>query len=100
MIETIRILISSIGHKDKYIIDCKKLELNYNESIKKIKEEDIFQILNFIYNWEDEYKSNFIIDGEEFFIEVISKEGIKKYHGKGDYPENYYLLKEFLEELV
>jgi len=49
--------------------------------------------------WKEEYGSDNKIDTEEFKITITSKDSIDSFHGKGNYPNNYSLLKDLLDEI-
>ncbi len=99
MITKIRVLIIDNAYQKEYIIDPKGNTLTKNDVIKQINPETINDIIKMISAWKQEYKSDKIIDGEEFYIEVITDRNTTTLHGKGSYPNNYADFKSLLGEL-
>ncbi len=99
MITKIRILITDNAYQKKYIIDLKKNTFTKNDVTKQIVPDKISDIIKMINTWNQEYKSNNVIDGEEFYIEVITDKNTTTLHGKGSYPSNYADFKTLLDEL-
>ncbi len=97
MITKINILIMNTATQ-KYIIDTINNTITKNGTTKKILPEIINDIIRMISVWDREYYSNKVIDGEEFYIEIVSDK-ITTIHGKGSYPSNYADFKTLLGAL-
>lgn len=99
MIEVIKINIVNDFICNDYLINVKDLCCIYNNNkIKYITLEKINELLSIIKLWDNEYLGN-IIDGEEFLIEVVNHHEKTIFHGKGKYPVNYDLFKEWIRSL-
>ncbi len=99
MITKIKILVIDNAYQKEYIIDPKENTFSKNGIIKKITREKIGNIIKMISTWNQEYKSDRIIDGEEFYIEVTTDKDTTTLHGKGSYPSNYANFKTLIGEL-
>ena len=98
MLDKILIKINNIGNTFNMIILPEYNKCFVNNIEKEIKEDKIKELLNIIINWENNYGLNGI-DMEEFNIEIVTSEGTDKYYGKGVYPNNYHVFKEWVSEL-
>lgn len=78
------------------IIIPKRQIIYINDQKYKIPQSFIDELKKTFYLWDENYGYDNKIDTEEFKIIVKSDDGIKKYQGKGHYPNNYGLLKEML----
>jgi len=100
MIKTIEILITS-GPSELYnvlILPSKNI-MYLNNKKYDTTEDFINKLIRIIYLWKEEYGSDNKIDTEEFKITITSKDSIDSFHGKGNYPNNYSLLKDLLDEI-
>ena len=98
MIDKILIKINNIGNTFNMIILPEYNKCFVNNVEKRINEDKINELLNIIINWKNNYGLKGI-DMEEFNIEIISNDGTNKYSGKGIYPNNYHIFKEWVSEL-
>ena len=96
MVDKIEILINNgvIFEKNIQIIPNKNICYINNEEYN-IEKDDIAQILSILSTWKYEY-GNIGIDRDEFKVIVYSNKSETTYHGKGNYPSNYF---EFLDIL-
>jgi len=88
----INIIIKNMNKLDEYIVKDNCAFINGKK--KNITKEKIDLLLRIIRTWKPNYTGN-NIDAEEFTI-TINQDVIK---GKGDYPDNYYMLKDWLGDL-
>ena len=93
MIDEIQIKITKNGEETIYLIDYKEQTCNCNNSTRRISEEDLNEIMNYMVLLNKEYGTDGSIDREEFTI-TVNKEIIT--HGKGIYPEEYLNIKNIL----
>ena len=96
MIDEIEIIIFKNLNEHNYVINYKDKLCTYNDTTRRISEEDIDEIMNHMVLLNKEYGSDNSIDGEEFTIRV-NKEVIS--HGKGIYPEEYLTIKYILNNV-
>lgn len=96
MVNTIKIVISSLGRENIYLIDFNDLTISKNGIYKKISKGTCFKVLEFFTSWDREYLSNNILDGEEFLVNVYTDTKTDTFHGKGSYPKNYDSFKNFI----
>jgi len=99
MITKIRVLIIDNTYQKEYIIDPQNNTISTKDIIKQIDPETINNIIRMISTWKEEYKSDSIIDGEEFYIEIITDIDTTTLHGKGSYPSNYANFKTLIGAL-
>ena len=100
MVDSIEISIKSgINTKYSSLFDFKNNLCIIND--KKIMINDITEsrLLRIIRTWKNNYGNSNNIDAEEFLITVISNNVIEIIKGKGNYPNNYDELLEFLGDL-
>ena len=88
MINQIHIYINV--EKNKMIINNKEIE---------IREDKIDELLRIIRLWDNSYENDDNqVDREAFLIILSTDEGIYNIKGKGSYPNNYNLFKEWIGE--
>lgn len=100
MVDSIEINIKS-GINSKYIslFDFKNNLCIINDKRIMIDDNMKSSLLRIIRTWKNNYGTSNIIDAEEFLITVISNNIIETIQGKGNYPNNYDELLEFLGDL-
>ena len=76
-----------------YLINYKELTCTCNERTRRISEEDLNEIMNYLVLLDKEYGTANTIDAEEFTI-TVNKEVIS--HGKGIFPKEYINIKNIL----
>ena len=86
------IVIKNLNRVDEYIIDDNYIFINGKK--RPIDKEKVDLLLRIIRTWEPSYYGN-NIDAEEFTITV----GEETITGKGKYPENYDVFKDWLGDL-
>ena len=96
---SIEIFINNLYSEMYLYIDIKNNVVKINNKEKNIDDEDINNLIRIIRNWDNEYKSNKIIDGEQFIIKLNTSKGTEVIKGKGDYPKNYHAFKELVGRL-
>ncbi len=94
-----------------------ELEINENRNILKYKDnmnnnkienvndelvmeyfDHLFRIID---DWKDKYEDNSMIDGIEWQLQIIYKNGkIKKYCGKSEFPRNFEYLDKIKNEMI
>ncbi len=93
MIDEITIKITKDLEDKLYLINYKEQTISINNTVKRISEEDLSEIMNYLVLMNKEYGNDNTIDREEFTI-TVNKEIIS--HGKGIYPEEYLNIKNIL----
>lgn len=96
---SIQIDIKSYGNNINIYIDIKNNIIRINNLEKDITNEKIDDLLRIIRRWKKEYHNSKIIDAESFYIKIDTDEGIDIINGKGEYPENYILLKDWISDI-
>lgn len=76
-----------------YLINYKEQTCTCNERTRRISEEDLNEIMNYLVLLDKEYGTANTIDAEEFTI-TVNKEVIS--HGKGIFPKEYINIKYIL----
>ncbi len=97
MIDKILIEINNISNSFNMIILPEYNKCIVNNIEKKINEDKINELLNIIFNWKNNYGLKGI-DMEEFNIKIITNNDINMFYGKGVYPNNYQVFKEWISE--
>lgn len=95
---SIEIYITSIGNEINLLVDTINKKININNLEKDITEEQIEKLIRIIRTWEPIYQNEHLIDAESFEIRINTTEKIETIKGKGNYPENYLSLKEWIGE--
>ncbi len=81
-------------------INCQKNIVNIYGKEKRIDSEKIYELLSIIRTWQPSYTNSNTIDNESYKIEIIDNNNHKEIlTGKGDYPSNYSLFKEWIRSL-
>ena len=80
-------------------IDVLKETITINNKEKIITKEQIKDLIRIIRNWDNEYHNSNIIDAESFLIKITTDKEIEIIKGKGNYPSNYKMLKEWISDL-
>ena len=93
MIDEIQIKITKNLEDTLYLIDYKEQTCAFNQTIRRISEEDLNEIMNYMVLLNKEYGTDGSIDGEEFTI-TVNKEVVS--HGKGICPQEYLNIKNIL----
>ena len=93
MIDEIQIKITKNLEDTIYLIDYKEQTYACNQTIRRISEEDLNEIMNYMVLLNKEYGTDGSIDGEEFTI-TVNKEVVS--HGKGICPQEYLNIKNIL----
>jgi len=88
---TIRVLDAEIDY------NTKKCIINDKECF--ISSDNLSELKDILYSWDNEYGNSNKLDREEFFVNVISTDGITSYHGYSNYPNNYSRFKEILGDI-
>lgn len=93
--------IEIINMTSTYInINCQKNIVNLYGKEKRIDSEKIYELLSIIRTWQPFYNNSNNIDSESYKIEIIDKNNNKEIlTGKGNYPSNYSLFKEWIRGL-
>lgn len=82
------------------MFDILYIEIKINNNYYKIKDiEKIKNILRIIRTWKTSYYSNKILDGEEYMINIVTKDSNTFYQGKGVFPKNYLKLKQIVGDI-
>ena len=95
---SIEISIENINNITNIKIDIINKKININNQEKEISEEKIESLLRIIRTWENNYQSNNLIDAESFEIKINTINETEIIKGKGSYPNDYQLLKEWIGE--
>lgn len=95
----IEILITNHEQSTNIFIDTKNNKITINTKEKDISQENIYNLLRIIRNWQKTYFNSKIIDGESFVIKISTDDGIDIIEGRGDYPSNYSSLKDWIGEV-
>lgn len=98
-IKTIDIYVRNLDSEILLSIDVVKREYSVNESKRMILRSQIEDLIRIIRSWKNEYYSDNSLDREEFTIKIVTDKGEEVLHGKGSYPENYGLFKDWLGEV-
>ena len=97
---SIEIYINNIGNNTNIYINVKQHKITINNIEKHITEEKIDELLRIIRTWDSVYENdNNIIDAESFLININTEDGTYTIKGKGSYPKDYILFKEWIGEL-
>ena len=96
---SIEIFINNLCSEMYLYIDTNKKIVRVNNCEKPIDKEEINNLIRIIRNWDNEYKSDKIIDGEQFIIKLNTSKGTEVIKGKGDYPKNYHAFKDLVGRL-
>lgn len=100
MIQTIEVNIKNgIMDKINALIIYKNKICYINNKKYKISDEFLDEFLDTICLWKNEYGYDDNVDSEEFLINVKTKDGEEKFHGKGVFPYNYEYIKELLGDV-
>lgn len=95
---SIEINIENINNIINIKIDTINKKININNSEKDITKEKIEALLRIIRTWENVYQNSNLIDAESFEIKINTINETEIIKGKGNYPNDYQLLKEWIGE--
>lgn len=96
--DKIEITINSLTEKTNFILDIKNNRLNINNQIQNITKKQIDDLLRIIRSWHPIYENKNLLDAESFIIKIIYGSDEEIIQGKGAYPDNYQLFKEWIGE--
>jgi len=95
---SIEINIENINNIINIKIDTINKKININNLEKDITEEKIDALLRIIRTWDNVYQNSNLIDAESFEIKINTINETEIIKGKGNYPNDYKLLKEWIGE--
>ena len=95
----IQIDIQNYGNNIYIYIDVKKNTITINSIKKEITNKQISDLIRIIRNWKKEYYDPETIDGECFNITIKTDDGDFVIKGRGQYPINYTIFKEWIREV-
>lgn len=95
---SIQILIDTITSNIDIYIDILKETIIVNNKEQNITKEKIDDLLRIIRTWNNEYNNPKVIDSETFLIKINMLDGTEIIKGRGDYPDNYLSLKEWISD--
>ena len=93
---SINILIENITITTDIYIDVLNQTITLNNEEKIITQTQIDDLIRIIRTWKNEYTNPTIIDSESFLIKINTDEDTEIIKGRGSYPDNYNLLKEWI----
>lgn len=96
---SIQIDIQNYGNNIYTYIDVKNNTITINNIKKVITNTQITDLIRIIRNWENEYYDDETIDGEYFNITIKSDDGDYIIKGRGNYPVNYKVFKDWIREI-
>lgn len=74
-------------------------------NINTVSSEIVIKFLDLFFrtidSWKEEYIDNSAVDGIEWDLKIIYKNGHEEYYcGKNDFPDNYEILDKLIEKMI
>ena len=80
-------------------------KFNKGSNINTVSNKIVIEFLDLFFrtidSWKEEYIDNSAVDGIEWDLKIIYKNGHEEYYcGKNDFPDNYEILDKLIEKMI